>query len=183
MNPFVRTLSGILCAGVLASCGGGILPNINFSFDTPRDVQLDATGTTVNGVFPFDLSSNATVQQYKTHVQALSLNSLDITITDTTTPGSSGGTNAASSITGTVALRPSTATDASKDVQVGSLTSFALTKGATKTLPGSPALDAFVLSTLQGNGQFGVAVSGTTTPGAAHLLVHLVPHLTLTYSP
>lgn len=177
----LQNLVGFALAAALAGCGAG-LTDINFPFNTPRDVQLDATGTSVNGVYAFDLSSNATVQQYKSHVKALSLDSLEITVTDTTTPGSGGGTNAANSITGTVALRPSTATNSASDVQVGSLTNFAISKGATTTLTGSAALNAFVLNTLQGSGQFSVVIAGNTTPGAAHLLVHLVPHLTLTYS-
>lgn len=184
MNRIARQtqpLLGILAAAALAGCGAG-LTDINFPFSAPRDVQLDATGTSVSGVYAFDLSSNATVQQYKSNVKALSLDSLDITITDTTTPGSGGGTNAANSLTGTVALRPAAATNSAGDVQVGSLTNFALTKGATTTLTGSAALNAFVLSTLQGSGQFSVVIAGSTTPGAAHLQVHLVPHLTLTYS-
>ena len=176
-----RPLLGIVAAAALAGCGAG-LTDVNFSFDTPKDVQLDATGTSVNGAYGFDLSSNATVQQYKTHVKALRLDSLDITITDTTTAGSGGGTNAANSITGTVALRPAAATNSASDVQVGSLTNFGIAKGAATTLAGSAALNAFVLTTLQGSGQFSVAISGSTTPGAAHLQVHLVPHLTLTYS-
>ncbi len=185
MNPIARNarrLLGVAGAAALTACGGA-LPDVNFSFNTPKDVQLDATGTSVNGVYAFDLSSNTTVQQYKSHVKALSLDSLDITITDTTTTGSGGGTNGANSITGTVALRPGVATTAANDVQVGALTNFAIAKNATTTLTGSAALNTFVLTALQGTGQFNVVISGSTTPGAAHLQLHLVPHLTLTYSP
>ncbi len=184
MNKTARQVSpllGIVVAAALAGCGAG-LTDVIFPFSTPQDVQLDATGTSASGAYGFDLSSNATVQQYKSHVKALSLDSLDITITGTTTTGSSGGTNAANSITGTVALRPAAATNSASDVQVGSLTNFAIVKGATTTLAGSPALNAFVLTTLQGSGQFSVVITGSTTPGAAHLQVHLLPHLTLTYS-
>ena len=183
MNPIsrtARTLLVVVSLTTVAACGGAILPDVDFGFSMPRDVQLDAAGTSVNGVFAFDLSSNATVQQYKSHVKALSFDSVDVLVTDTTT---SVGANAANSLTGTVALRPGGAANAAMDVQVGSLTNFAIAKNATITLAGNAALNAFALSALQGSGQFSVVVSGTTTPGAAHLLLHLVPHLKLTYSP
>jgi hypothetical protein len=177
-----RRLLSALGAAALVSCGGA-LPDINFGFDTPQDVQLDAPSSSVSAVYPFDLSSNATVQQYKAKVKALTLDTLAITVTDTTTTGTGGGTNAASSVTGTVALRPGGATTAANDVQVGALTNFAIAKNATITLNGSTALNTFVFNTLQGNGQFSVVVAGSTAGGNAHLKVHLVPHMTLTYSP
>jgi hypothetical protein len=180
IDRYVRRLLGVASAPALAACGSGKSPDLIFPFDIPKDVQLDATGTSVSGVYAFDLPSGSiSLPRDMNRVKALRLDSLDITVTDTTTTGSGGGTNAASSITVIVALRPGAATTAASDVQVGSLTNFAIAKNATTTLPGS--VDLFTMTI--GTGQFNVVISGTSTPGAAHLLLHMVPHVTWVFGP
>jgi hypothetical protein len=149
---------------------------VNISFDMPQDVQLDATGTTVNGVFAFDLGTIQVVQQHKADVQTLSLNSVDATVT------AIGSANKATSVTGKLALRPDGgAADGSQDIKVGDVTNLAITQGATFHLPGNTALDSFMLSTIKGSGKFSVVISGITTGGEAHLTLHVVPHIDLGY--
>jgi hypothetical protein len=169
-HPVVcRLLAGLFVAA-LAGCV------VNLAFDMPQDLQIDGTGGTLNGTFNFDLSQYPEVTQHSSNVQSLSFQSLDATVT-TVKSG-----NTATSISGTLALRPGGATDSSQDVKVGTISNLAITQGQTFHLQGSPALDTFLLSTVKGNGKFSLVISnGVVTGGDVHLVLHVVVHADLGY--
>ncbi len=174
MNRFGSSVRlGLACAGLLllAACA------LTIAFDMPQDLQVDATSTAVNSTFAFDLASTQAVQDHKADVTSLSLKSVDATITTLA------ATNRATSVTGTLALRADGApANGSQDIHVGTLTSFAVTQGATFHFDGNAQLDAFMLSTIKGSGKFSVIVAGTTAGGEAHMTIHAILHASLGYS-
>lgn len=160
---------------------------INLNFDIPRTFTVDvapiASGT-LTQEFPVDFSQQAEVQQHKGSIDSLSFESIDLTVTQTTTPGPTGGTNTLTSITGTISLRPDGGpADGSKDVLVGNLTNFPITVNSTAHLKGSPALDAFMLQAVKGTGKFAIELSATPGSGnAAHFVLQSTLHVGLGYN-
>lgn len=154
---------------------------INLNFDIPRSFAVDAEPIlqgTFTQSFPVDFSQQAEVQQHKGSIDSLSFESLDLSVT------SVGGANTLNQInSATLALRPDGATDASKDVPVGTLTNFAIAPATKQTLKGSPALDAFMLQTVKGSGKFSIIFTATTGTGnAAHFVLATTLHAGLGYN-
>jgi hypothetical protein len=170
MNRTARNIFGAAFLLAVIACA------VDIAFDIPKDVQIDATGTSVNTVVPVDLNGIKEVQDHKANVQHLSLQSVDATVTVVA------AANKAQTVSGTMSLRPSGATDASKDVLVGTLTNVPIVKDTKVHLSGSPALDDFMLQTLKGNGTFSAVISGTTVGGEAHLTMNAILHASMTYS-
>ncbi len=179
-NPISRTrlaLPLVFLLG-LAACV------INLNFDVPRTFTVDvapiATGT-FSQEFPVDFSGQAEVQQHKGSIDSLSFESMDLTVTQVNT---SAGNNTLTVITsGSIALRPDGATDASKDVAVGTLSNFTIVVGTTAHLKGSPALDAFLLQAVKGTGKFAIELTATTGSGnQAHFVLQSTLHAGLGYN-
>ena len=168
-RPTARLLLPLAGLAALAGCV------VNLSFDMNQTVALDAVGTSVSTVQPFDLGQYPEVQQHKNEVQSLGLDSVDLLVTAVATA------NKANSVSGTLALRPDGATDASHDVQVGVLTNVSTAQGTRLHIPGNPAVDAFLLSVIKGSGKFSAVIAGTTTPGEAHITVQATLHASLGY--
>ncbi|GAC1346988.1 MAG: hypothetical protein NVSMB23_25550 [Myxococcales bacterium] len=160
---------------------------INLNFDIPRTFTVDVP-TIVSGSFTqqfaVDFSQQPEVQQHKGSIDSLSLDSLDLTVSQVDTAA---GKNTLQSIaSATVALRPDGATDATKDVAVGTLTNFAIAVGTTAHLKGSPALDAFMLQAVKGTGKFSIVLGATTNANggaaAAHFVLQATMHAGLGYN-
>ena len=162
--------AGVL--GLLAFAGC----EVNLPFDIPKDFPIDAMGMSLTTTQAVDLSTIKEVQDHKAAVQHLSLDSADVSVT------AIGAMNMATSLTGQLALRAASApADGSQDVQVGQLSNVPISIGSKVHLPGSPALDAFLLAQVKGSGMFSIVVNGMTAGGPAHLTLHAVLHASLGY--
>jgi hypothetical protein len=171
MNRSLRTTLGATLLLAVAACA------VDIAFDMTKDFAVDSAGAgSINSVVAVDLLQYKEVQDHKANVQALRLDSVDAKITTVAT------NNKATTVSGTMSLRPSGAADASQDVAVGTLTNVAIAVGTTVHLPGSPALDAFLLKQLKGDGKFSAIISGTVVGGEAHLTLNAVLHSSMSYS-
>ncbi len=74
MKRSFRITLGAAAFALVAACV------VNLSFDMAKDVQVDATGTTVNTVQAIDLNDYAEVQQHKANIESLGLDSVDATV-------------------------------------------------------------------------------------------------------
>lgn len=150
---------------------------VNLSFDMPQTVHMQATQAgTISQVQPVDLNQYKEVQDHKTQVKSLAFDSADAVVT-TITSGS--GTH----VTGKLSLRKtSDPADGSADLFVGNLTNVAITQGSSVHLVGSPALDAFLFSELQGAGKFSAVISGNID-GAADFVITVTVHASMGYEP
>ena len=62
------------------------------------------------------------------------------------------------------------------------LGNVAIAVGTKVNLPGSAALDAFLLKQLKGDGKFSAIISGSTVGGEAHLTLNAIMHASMNYS-
>jgi len=147
-----------------AACLAACVVSADFSMD--KDFVADATGTSVSTIAPVDLGQYKEIQDHKGNVEYLHFNSADLSVRNIT------AANRATKVTGKVSLRAAgSPADGSADVVVGQLTNFAISASSTLHLPGSAALDAFLLSQLKGAGNFSAIVDGATD-GEAHFTIH-----------
>jgi hypothetical protein len=155
-----RNLIALLALAPLAACV------VNLSFDIDKQFALKSTPSgTVTQTQTVNLSDYPAITDHKGNIKSLDFESANITIS-TVNPGTT-----ATKVTGTLVLRASgAAIDGSQDVPVGTLTDFAITKGSSVKLPGSAALDAFLLAQVQGAGSFSAILSGTVD-GATDIVV------------
>lgn len=161
----------LLGAAGLAAC----VVSVDFSMDKNLIIDTAAGITSVAQVVPVDLGSYKEIQEHKSNVDHLNFNSADLTVTEVRAG------NHATAVSGKVALRASTApADGSQDVQVTQLNNFAIATGVKLTVKGSPALDAFLMNALKGDGKFSVVVSGTTD-GEAHFTLNSKVNASLGY--
>jgi hypothetical protein len=170
MTRTLRNLLGATCLLAVVACA------VDIAFDMTRDIPVDATGASVNSVVDVDLAQYQVVQDHKGNVQALQLQSVDVKVTAINTT-----TNKATSVSGTLSLRPFGAIDATQDVAVGTLTAVPIVLLTKVTLPGSAALDAFLLQQIKGDGKFKAVISGSTAGGEAHLTINALMHASMSY--
>jgi hypothetical protein len=142
---------GLLTMVGVAAC----VFTIPFSHTDP--IVIDVQGSTLNQVKLIDLSGVSEVQQHKANIKSISLKQAVITVATVD------ALNTWTNVSGTVALRPATAsdTDSSQDLILGTLSAFNITAGHAVTLNGNAALDAFVLSVIKGAGTFKLVVNGS----------------------
>ena len=169
MTRTLRNILGATCLLAVVACA------VDIAFDMTRDIPIDATGTSVNSVVAVDLAQYQLVQDHKGNVQALQLQSVDVKVTAIAI------SNKATSVSGTLSLRPASAIDATQDVAVGTLTNVPIVLLTKVTLPGSAALDAFLLQQIKGDGKFSAVISGSTAGGEAHLTINAVMHASMSY--
>jgi hypothetical protein len=169
MTRTLRNILGATCLLAVVACA------VDIAFDMTKDIPVDATTASVNSIVQVDLAQYQVVQDHKGNVQALSLQSVDVTVTAISSA------NKATSVSGTLSLRPASATDATQDVAVGTLTNVPIVLLTKKSLPGSPALDAFLLQQIKGDGKFSAVISGSTAGGEAHLTLNAVMHASMSY--
>jgi hypothetical protein len=157
-----------LAVAFLVACG------ISVSFDMNQDVVVDAVGNNVSTVKSFDLAKVQAVQDNKSKLDKIALDSITLSVTAV------GAANKATTLTGTVKVRADGAPpDGSQDILVGTVTGLSIKVGTTLTIQGNSAIDTFLTNTVKGSGKFGVSVSGATD-GEAHGTIHAVIHATLT---
>jgi hypothetical protein len=140
----------------------------DFSVGIPTNidnVQVSFMGTTsLDTVAAVDLNQNQDYVKHKDKISQLSLTSATITIP----MGGIDSTNNVTTISsGSLAFRPDGATDASQDVQVGSIANLGIVTGASVTINGTAALDTFMLNVAKGSGKFQVVISGSVVPPSA----------------
>src|SRR5713226_7527290 len=95
MTRTLRNILGATCLLAVVACA------VDIAVDMTKDIPVDATGTSVNSVVAVDLAQYQVVQDHKGNVQALSLQSVDVKVTAVNTL-----TNKATSVSGTMSLRP-----------------------------------------------------------------------------
>src|SRR5437762_8513389 len=117
IKPMTRTLRNVFGATLLFAV---VACAVDIAFDMNKDFAVDATTNAVNTVVAVDLAQYKEVQDHKSNVQNLQLQSVDAKVTVV------GTNNHATSVSGTMSLRPMSATDASHDVAVGTLTNVAI---------------------------------------------------------
>ncbi len=165
----VAALSGLL---LLAGCSKDI------DFSVPATFTVNSTaGVPYSTVRLVDLSVEAPdAWSHRDKVKGLTL--VDLTGTVVAMYQPPGGTTGS----GTVALRPATKsdTDASADVVLGTYTNQTIANGSTLTVTLVPAALDILDSALQGNGQFKVVATGTTT-ASANFMVECTLDLKMNY--
>lgn len=161
MNSLRLTLVAALLP-VLTACTATV------PLDVTRQVALDApAGGGFSSTQAFDLSTVPAVWSRRDHIDAVSIDEVTATVT------SVGPGNQASSVSIAVALRADGAPeDGSQDLQVGTLADLPLAQDASVTVPGSAALEAFLLGVLHGSGRFSAIASGSL-PGPTHAVVEV----------
>ena len=155
-----RTMIALLALAPLAACV------VNLSFDMEKQFELTSTQAgAITQTQTVNLADYKAIADHKSNIKSLDLDSVDLTVT-TVNSG-----NTATAVTGTLVLRASTApADGTQDVLVGALKNFPLSKGSTIKIPGTPQLDAFLLSEVQGTGTFSAILSGTVD-GVTNIVV------------
>ena len=165
-----RRYAAVLGLAGLAAC------SVNLAFDITKDAVVDSPQSSIATVIPVDLSSSKEVQEHKGDVEALSLESVDLTVLSVEAD------NTATSVSGSLALRAVDApSDGSQDVSVGTIDALPITVGAHVHIAGNPALDKFVFDQLQGSGQFAAVIAGTTQGGTTHATIRVAMHASLAY--
>jgi hypothetical protein len=165
-----RRYAAVLGLAGLAAC------SVNLAFDITKDAVVASAGSSVATVIPVDISGSKEVQEHKGEIEALSLESVDLTVMSLEPD------DAATSVTGSLALRAIDApSDGSEDVVVGAIDALPITVGAKVHIAGSPALDKFVFDQLQGAGQFAAVIAGATEGGPMHATIRVAMHASLAY--
>jgi hypothetical protein len=150
---------------------------VNLSFDMPQTFTVQ----TVPGVISLSqtqhvvLSNYKEINDHKNNIKSLDLDSADVTVTKVYSD------NAATLVNGSVQLKRNAADPNETPVAVGTLTNFSVTANRTVRLPGSPAVDAFLLQQLQSAGSFDVIVVGTVDNAPIHIDLVVTLHASLGY--
>jgi hypothetical protein len=160
-------LSGLV---VLAGCSKEI------DFTLPAEFTVNSTGgVAYNYVQQIDLSVDAAdAWSHKDKVKDLSL--VDVTGSVVTLYAPAGGTTGS----GTVWLRPDTATDSSTDVSIGTYSNQTIATGQAVIVTLVPAAMTIVNDALAGNGRFKVVATGTTA-ASANFLAEFILHMKMNY--
>ncbi len=168
------TVPSLFALAALTAC----VVNLNFTYAvTGQAVHAVETTNTINSAVAIDLTKQSDIQAHKANIQDLTIGSVDMTISAVQSD------NTIATVTGTLVLRPDGgAADGSQDVLVGALTAFPITQGSSIHLLGTPALDAFALSTVKGTGLCSAFIKGSTTGGmTADFAVDLKLSLSMAY--
>ena len=167
------TLRNALSLLVLALAGC----QLSKPFDLDRDVEIDEShGQSVALLFHLDLAEAGPLRDAPS---ALSLESVDVTVTQVDTAG---GANDVRSVNGALRLRPDGAVDDSQDVAVGRFAGLAMTPGATAHLPGNSEVGKLLLAAHHGTGRFKAAVALELEGGhEAHLVLWISLHVSADY--
>ena len=162
-------LSGLV---VLAGCSKEI------DFSLPAEFTVNSTGGVPYSVVQqIDLAVDAPdAWSHKDKVKDLSLVDITGTVLATYPPTPTGGTTGS----GTVWLRPDTATGSSTDVSIGTYTNQAIATGQSVIVTLAPGALTIVNDALAGNGRFKVVATGTTV-ATASFLVEFTLHMKLNY--
>jgi hypothetical protein len=165
-----RNLIAALALMSLAACV------VNLSFDMDKQFEITSTASgAVSQSQVVTLSDYSAINDHKGNIKSLDLDSADVTVTAV----NSGTT--ATAVSGTLSLRASSApADGSQDVLVGTLTNVPIAVGTKVTLPGTPALDAFLLAEVQAAGTF-TAIFNGTVDGATNIVLDTDLHASLGY--
>jgi hypothetical protein len=137
---------------------------------------VDSTGGVLyTSVQQIDLAVDAPdAWSHKDKVKDLSL--VDVTGAVITLYSPTGGTTGS----GTVWLRPDTATSSSADVSIGTYTNQTIATGQTVIVTLAPGALTIVNDALAGNGRFKVVATGITV-ATASFLVEFTLHMKLNY--
>ncbi len=158
-----------LCS--LAAC----VVNIAIDMQKTLVVQTDSSTTSVNQTQTINLNDYPDFVNHKGSIKSLDLDSADVTV------ASIDPSNHATKVSGTVTLRQNCSDAPANDVSVGSLTNFPITVGSTTRLPGTPALDAFLMNQVNGAGIFCVVVNGTIDAAPVNVTLNVTLHASLGY--
>ncbi len=135
--------------------------------DLSEQVSLQSPGGAFNRVQDVDLSTVSAVWSRRDSIDAISLDEVTATVV------SIGSGHAASQVSLTLAFRAEGApADGSQDLPVGTLSDLPFSPGASVAIPGSAALDAFLMQVLHGSGHLTVVASGTLA-GAANAVLEV----------
>jgi hypothetical protein len=135
--------------------------------DVAREVTLASPGGDFAASQVVDLSTQPSIWSRRSSVDAVSVDEITATVV------SLGTGHQATSVSLDLAFRADGApADGSQDVRVGTLSNLPFAVGASVRLPGSAALDAFLLGALQGSGKFTALASGHLA-GAANAVIEL----------
>ena len=144
--------------------------SVTIPVDVVREVTLEAAAAgTFTRTEAVDLSTSAgSLWNKRSRVDAVSVD--EVTATVVSVASGSGAT-----IDLSLAFRPDGApSNGSQDVAVGTLSGLSLTAGASASLAGSAALDAFLLSVVQGSGKFTAVAGGSVSaPVSTVLSIHV----------
>jgi len=167
----LRTALVMLGLCTLAAC----IVNLSFDMQKVVAVQSQPGVSSVSQSQLVNLSDYQEINDHKSSIKSLDLDSADVVV------ASLNADNKATTVTGTLKLRKSLSDPPANDVLVGSLTNFSLAVNSKVNLPGSPALDAFLLQQLQTAGSFYVIVDGNIDQAPADLVLNVTLHASLGY--
>jgi hypothetical protein len=168
MNRSLRLPLALVSLSLLAAC----VVNVSFALTRPVPVTSPASGTIALNQ-AFDLLESKEVVDHKANIKSLDLDYAEVTVT-TVNAG-----NHATVVSGTVKLQK-TNSGPTQEVTLGTLTSFAITQGNHTRFSGSPAIDAFLMSVLNGDGKFTAVVNGSVD-GATDIVLNVDLHASVGY--
>lgn len=132
-----------------------------------EQVALQSPGGAFSRTQEVDLTTTTAVWSRRGDIDAISIDEVTATVR------SIGAGHQAARVSLSLAFRAAGApADGSQDVAAGTLADLPLTVGGAVTLPGSPALEAFLMEVLHGSGHFSVVASGSLD-GAANAVLEL----------
>jgi hypothetical protein len=135
--------------------------------DVSREVTLQSPAGAFSSQQAVDLSTAGEVWSRRDKIDAVSVDEIVATVV------SVGAGHQAASTSLAVAFRADGApADGSRDLHAGTLSNLSLAAGQSVRIPGSAALDAFLLDALKGSGRFTVLGSGSLA-GAANAVIRI----------
>jgi hypothetical protein len=162
--PGMNSLRLALAAAVipLLSACTAVVP-----LDLTREVTLQSPGGAFSAAQDVDLATVPAVWSRRGDIDAVSIDEISATVR------SLGQGHQAASVSMAIAFRPEGApADGSQDLQAGTLSDLPFVEGASVTLRGSAALDAFLLEVLHGSGRFTAIASGSLA-GPANAVIEV----------
>jgi hypothetical protein len=121
--------------------------------------------TTFSSIVPVDLNQSSDYSKHKSNIDGITLNTVTLTIPQ---GGINSDNNTPAVTSGSVALRPDGATDASQDVQAATIGNVPITVGSTVTLTASSDVNTFMTNVAKGSGKFSLVLNGSVQPAVSN---------------
>lgn len=157
LNAVPRAVAALAASLALTACGGTV------DFNVDEMIPVDSTVNSGSTLVTVDLAAEAgQAWKHRDKISSVTVESAEVTVAGIE------AANVATQISGSVWLLPEGATAETDPgaVFLGTWTDEAIVLGNTVTLVPTEALNAFVESTFNGSGKFGVLATGEGTGGA-----------------
>lgn len=157
-----------LSLALLAGC----VVNISFSLTRPVSFVAPGAGTRSDITQDFSILDSKEVADHKANIKTIDLEYADVTVT---TP------NVGQALVNATLKLQRTSGGSIQEVTLGTLSNFDLGTTSHNRFPGSPAIDAFLMAVLNGDGKFTAVVTGLSISNAANAVVTVDMHASIGY--